>query len=105
MNFLRRANVKVVRQRPHVLLFYRNCLRVIQQLQPAHQKIWYDYTRLKFAENEGLKDEKVLEKLLKDGNEELEWVVSVLKRKNDGDVNKKNNGSNSGAATPVTVIE
>ena len=105
MNFLRRANVKVIRQRPQVLLFYRNCLRVIKQLQPAHQKIWYDYTRLKFAENEGLKDEKVLEKRLKDGNEELEWVVSVLKRKKGGDGSKSANGSYSGAAMPVTGIE
>ena len=78
----------MARQKPHVLLFYRNCLRVIQQLKPTHQKIWYDYARLKFAENEDVKDEKVVDKLLKDGNEELEWVISVLKRKKDGDVKK-----------------
>ncbi len=83
MNFLRRSNAKVARQRPQVLLFYRNCLRIIQQLKPTHQKIWYDYTRLKFAENEAVNDEKVVEKLLKDGNEELEWVKSVIKRREE----------------------
>ena len=90
MNFLRRSNLKVQKLRPQVLLFYRDCLRVIQQLKPSHQKIWYDYTRLKFGENESVGDEKVVQKLLKDGYEELEWVKSVIRRRSD-------NGSGGGS--------
>ena len=60
---------------------YRKCMRVIKQLIPTHQKIWYDYTRLKFGENEKVTDPVKLNKLIKSGHEELEWMESVLDRK------------------------
>jgi hypothetical protein len=60
---------------------YRQCMRVIKQLEPNHQKIWYDYTRLKFEEQEKCNGKQV-KKLVSDALEELEWVKSVLARKN-----------------------
>lgn len=60
---------------------YRKCMKVVQQLIPSHQKIWYDYTRLKFEENANVSDPKKLAKLIEAGNEELTWMESVLERK------------------------
>ncbi len=56
-------------------------MKVVQQLIPSHQKIWYDYTRLKFEENANVSDPKKLAKLIEAGNEELTWMESVLERK------------------------
>jgi hypothetical protein len=60
---------------------YRQCMRIIKQLIPTHQKIWYDYTRLKFQENADCRDPVKLQKLIKDAKEELEWTESLVKRK------------------------
>lgn len=64
------------------IILYRRCMEVIQQLQPSHQKTWYDYVRLKYEENAGLKDAAVIKKTIDSAYEELDWVQSVLNRRN-----------------------
>jgi hypothetical protein len=71
---------KVKSLTPQVLSFYRDCIRVIQQLKPDHQLYWYDYLRLKMAENASLTDEKKVLSLLSEGRESLEWTKGVLQR-------------------------
>lgn len=60
---------------------YRRCMKVIQQLIPSQQKLWYDYTRLKFEENAEITDPVKIKRLIKEGNEELAWMETVLERK------------------------
>lgn len=64
-----------------VKALYRRILRAIRDLEPEHQKTYYDYTRLKMTENEAVKGKTEIRKLIADANEELAWVESVLKRK------------------------
>lgn len=68
---------------PQVVSFYRKSLRVISKLESGHQKIWYDYLRLKLEENVSLRDDKKLKKLLAAAHEEVDWVASVLERKSN----------------------
>ena len=56
-------------------------MRIIRQLIPSHQKLWYDYTRLKFDENAEVKDPNRLKQLIRDGLEELAWMETVIERK------------------------
>ncbi len=84
MNFLRRKNPGLSRLRPQALSLYRQCLRTLPLLLPPHQKIWYDYVRLKYEEHEHLSDPKEAEKKVKEGREELDWLRSVIKRKEEG---------------------
>ncbi len=63
------------------LILYRKCMKVIQQIQPNHQKLWYDYVRLKYDEHSGLKDRQKIEKVIAAAYDELSWVQSVLDRK------------------------
>lgn len=81
MQFLRRRKVQSLKTRPEVIGLYRNCLRIIQQLEEKHQKTWYDYLRLKYEENANVKDEKRIVFLLKQAREEIDWVQSILDRK------------------------
>lgn len=67
------------RDKKLVIGLYRECMRVIGKLQPDHQKLWYDYTRLKFQENAQCNAAEV-RKLVSNAHEELEWVKSVLQR-------------------------
>lgn len=71
------------REKAIVIQLYRNILRVIKRLQPSHQKLWYDYTKLKFEENAVKRPEEV-KKIVSAAYEELEWVQSVLSRKEQG---------------------
>lgn len=64
-----------------VKALYRRILRAIRNLEPEHQKTYYDYTRLKIMENEHVKGKTEIRKLIEDANEELAWVESVLRRK------------------------
>lgn len=68
------------KDRAVALNLYRSCMRTIKQLQPSHQKLWYDYTRLKFAEHEG-KSPAEVKKVISAAFEELEWVKSVVARR------------------------
>ena len=82
MSFL--ASNKELRQlRPKVLAFYRLCLKVIRDL-PKQQKVYYDYTRLKFKENADLTDAKKIRSLINTGEEELQWVRKILDYREDG---------------------
>lgn len=63
------------------IALYRRCMKIIMRLQPNHQKIWYDYTRLKFEENAQVTDKAKIKKLIADAEEEINWVKSVLDRK------------------------
>ena len=65
-----------------VRAFYRKTLRVVFQLEERHQRIWYDYLRLKFGESADVRDDRKVKRLLAAGHEEVDWVVSVLERKN-----------------------
>ena len=56
-------------------------MKIIQRLEPNHQKIWYDYTRLKYEEYKDLKDEKRIKKIIDEGIEQIEWVSSLLRLK------------------------
>jgi NurA-like 5'-3' nuclease len=55
-------------------------MKVINQLIPSHQKLWYDYVRLKYEENENVTDPVKLKRLIEQGKEELTWMESVLER-------------------------
>jgi NurA-like 5'-3' nuclease len=55
-------------------------MKVIHQLIPSHQKLWYDYVRLKYEENKSVTDPLKLKKLIEQGKEELTWMESVLDR-------------------------
>lgn len=57
-------------------------MRVILKLESNHQKLWYDYLRLKFQECESLTDKRRIREKLDEGNESLSWLESVLRRKN-----------------------
>ncbi len=72
------------------LALYRQCIRVIKRLKPEHQKLWYDYTRLKYSENSQLKDMTQIKKKIADAKEELAWVESVVSRKEEV-INRANN--------------
>lgn len=75
-------NIKSIQViKPRVLALYRNSLRVIHQLEIDHQKLWYDYVRLKYKENESCLDTNRIRTLLSSGEEELQWLQSVLDRK------------------------
>lgn len=73
--------LKVQKKSYEVIWLYRRCMKVIQQLQPNHQKIWYDYVRLKYDENANVTDKEKIKTLIRNGFEELDWVESVLARK------------------------
>jgi hypothetical protein len=60
---------------------YRRILKNIKYLDPKFQKVYYDYARLKFKENKSVKDEKQIKKLLINAVEEIQWLESVLSRK------------------------
>ena len=60
---------------------FRQCLRMIKNLEPDHQKIWYDYTKLKYQENRKLSDEKKITRVIQDASEQLEWMKSIIDRK------------------------
>jgi NurA-like 5'-3' nuclease len=62
------------------LHLYRRCVKVINQLIPSHQKLWYDYVRLKYEENKNVTDPVKLKRLIEQGKEELTWMESVLER-------------------------
>ena len=80
--FLRARNAKKLNAvRPKVISFYRKALRVIQELEPNHQMIWYDYLRLKYEENATLDNEKKILGLIADGEESLAWTRTILDRK------------------------
>ena len=66
---------------PEVVAFYRKTLKVINKLEDNHKKIWYDYLRLKLGENASLRDDKRVKKLLAAAHEEVDWVASVIQRK------------------------
>jgi hypothetical protein len=72
----------VVNPQPAIAL-YRRCMRVVQQLQPHHQKTWYDYVRLKYSENSSLTDDRAIKKKISSAYEELEWLQSVLDRQHE----------------------
>lgn len=74
-------NLKRVTSNKEAISFYRSCMRIIGRLEPNHRKTWYDYTRLKYAEYKSLSDKQQIRKILENGKEELEWVQSVLNRK------------------------
>lgn len=73
--------LRVQKKSYEALWLYRSCIKVIQQLQPNHQKIWYDYVRLKYEESANVTDKEKIKKLIRGGFEELDWVQSVLTRK------------------------
>ncbi|RYG68773.1 hypothetical protein EON64_04410 [archaeon] len=68
------------KDRAQVVNLYRSVMRVVKQLEPSHQRLWYEYTRLKFAENQS-KNSQEVKKLIKNAYEELDWVKSVIARK------------------------
>lgn len=74
---LRRVPTKNYR----ALGFYRRAIKVIKQLEYNHQQLWYDYLRLKFEENATIRDPKRIKQVLEEGEESLEWTLSILKRK------------------------
>lgn len=74
--------LKVQKKSKEVIWLYRKCIRIIQKLIPTHQKIWYDYVRLKYGENTNVTNPEQIKKLVKSGYEELEWIETVLTRKN-----------------------
>ncbi len=53
-----RRNKAVIATKPASLALYRQCLRIIRDLQPNFQKMYYDYTKLKFEQYRNLSDEK-----------------------------------------------
>jgi hypothetical protein len=69
---------KVSKLRPQVLSLYRDALRVIQKFQPNHQQYWYDYLRLKMAENADVTDEKRIKLLMAEARESIEWTKSII---------------------------
>ena len=64
-----------------VTALYRRILRAVKDLEPEHQKTYYDLTRIKMTEHAHVKDRKEILKLISEAEEELSWVESVLKRK------------------------
>ena len=66
---------------PQVLSFYRKTIKAIYRLEESHQRIWYDYLRLKLQENAHVRDDRNVKKLLAAGHEEVDWVITVLDRK------------------------
>jgi hypothetical protein len=44
------------------------------------QKVYYDYTRLKFRENANVSEAKKIKQLLADAKEEINWVRSIMNR-------------------------
>ena len=74
-------NLKRVVVNRDAIAFYRSCMKTISRLEPNHKKIWYDYVRLKYIENQNLRDKDRVKKILAEAREELEWVKSVLNRK------------------------
>lgn len=64
-----------------VISFFRKSLRTLHKL-PSYdqQKIYHDYIRLKFTEHWNIRDKKKIKQLLVDGNDELDWVISVMNR-------------------------
>lgn len=67
--------------RPLALSFYRRALRVIRQLEGEHQEVYYVYLKMKYKENANLRDSKKIKTMLRDAEEELDWLVTVIKRR------------------------
>ena len=62
--------------------FYRRSIRVISRFERNEdQRTYYDYLRLKLAENATLTDDRVIRRLLNQANEELDWVTKILDEK------------------------
>lgn len=76
-----------------VTALYRRILRVIKELEPEHQKTYYDYTRIKMQQNANVKDSREIMKLITAAEEELQWVESVLKRKDVAQATPRNSSS------------
>ena len=94
--------------KPKVIGLFRNCLRIIRDLDPKYQKTYYDYTKLKFKQFANLVGEKEI--LMKvngnilfnnillfywymmgiDANEEIDWLKTVIAlKKSESTVNLK----------------
>jgi len=59
--------------------FYRKAIRVISRFERnSDQRTYYDYLRIKLAENASVTDDRVIRKLLNQANEELDWVKKIL---------------------------
>jgi hypothetical protein len=81
-----------LRTKPQVLSFYRKSIKIINQLEFNYQKVWYDYCRLKFKENELLKDDKKIKIILEEAHEELDWIQTIIDSKSMkkiSNINKK----------------
>jgi len=71
--------------RPLALSFYRKALRVVQQLEGEHKVVYYTYLRMKYKENARIRDTKKIKLIITEANEELDWLVTVIKRKTSKD--------------------
>lgn len=80
MFFLRKKAISAP-LRTNVINLYRQCLKVIKVLEPNHQKIWYDYTKLKYEENKMLSEEKKIARVIQEAEEQIEWMKSIIDRK------------------------
>jgi hypothetical protein len=59
--------------------FYRRAIKVIGRFdRNSDQRTYYDYLRIKLAENASVTDDRVIRKLLNTANEELDWVKKIL---------------------------
>jgi hypothetical protein len=74
-------NKEVRRLKPEVIRLFRDVMRTVMKLEINHQQIWRDYTRLKFSENEKLKDPKKIRQLISTAREEMLWVQKILDEK------------------------
>ena len=62
-----------------VRAFYRRAIKVIARFERnSDRRTYYDYLRIKLAENASVTDDRVIRKLLKTANEELDWVKKIL---------------------------
>jgi len=64
---------------PEVRVFYRRAIKVIGRFdRNSDQRTYYDYLRIKLAENASVTDDRVIRKLLNTANEELDWIQKIL---------------------------
>ena len=64
---------------PEVRVFYRRAIKVIGRFdRNSDQRTYYDYLRIKLAENASVTDDRVVRKLLNTANEELDWIQKIL---------------------------
>jgi uncharacterized protein (DUF2461 family) len=69
--------------RSQSLSLYRKCIRILQDLDYRHRKVWYDYTRLKYEEHKHLSDPERIKSLITDATEQIQWTKSIILRKID----------------------